>query len=88
MHRKITGVSINDSNKITVPRRYYRDLRVMMDHLKKGDINVNIQKLRGQIAYATMIDESGKIYNFLMKNKSTVDQYNLCSDERIRALPR
>lgn len=84
--RKITGVTVNGDNKITISRKYYRELRVQIDHLSKGDGNIDIGKLRGKIAYATMLDESGKIYNYLNKYLSTVKQYNLCSDEKLEEL--
>lgn len=83
--RKITGVAINNDNKITVPRHYFRMLRTMIDHLAKGE-NIDVMALRGKIAYASMIDDSGKIYNYLMKYQSIVKQYNLCSDEKLKDL--
>jgi len=85
-NRKVTGVSINNNNQVTIPRRYYRDLRVKICHLANGDTNINIQELRGKLAYATMIDDSGKVYNYLMKYLSTVKKYNLCSDEKLEEL--
>lgn len=85
-NRKVTGVSINNDNKITIPRKYYRDLRVQIDHLAKGDVGIDVGILRGKIAYASMIDDSGKIYNYLMKYKDTVDKFNLCSEEKLNEL--
>ena len=85
-NRKITGVSINDSNKISVPRRYYRNLRVLIAHLDKGDQNINIQALQGKIAYASMIDETGRIYRYLEKFRKTVDKYKLVSPEKMKEL--
>lgn len=85
-NRKITGISINDSNKITISRRYYRELRVMIDHLAKGDNTINIKRLQGKIAYATMIDDSGKVYRYLIKFEKVVHEYNLCSDEKMQEL--
>ena len=79
--RKITGLSINDSNQVTVPRKYYRELRVTLDKLHKGDNSINIQKLRGKIAYALMVDDSGKVLNYLKKFKDTVEQFSLYSGE-------
>lgn len=86
-NRKVTGVSINNDNKVTVSRKYYRTLRTMIDHLAKGDLAVgNIRKLQGKLAYATMIDDSGKIYRYLMKFEPTVRKYKLCSDEKLNAM--
>lgn len=77
--RKITGVAINDDNEVTIPRKYYRDLRVQLSHLATGDMNINIQKLRGKIAYALMIDDTGKVLRYLKKFESTVRQFSLYS---------
>lgn len=77
--RKVTGVSINDKNEVTVPRRYYRELRVLLDKLDKGDNSINVQQLKGKIAYALMIDDTGKIINYLKKYKSTVQHFSLYS---------
>ena len=82
VHRKITGVSINQNDDITVSRRYFRDLRTKIAHLGNGD-DVNIQKLRGQIAYALMIDESGKVKKYLNKFNNIVSNFNLCSQEKL-----
>lgn len=79
--RKITGVAINDSDEVTVPRSYYRDLRARINNLANGDTSVNIQKLRGKIAYAVMLDDSGKILKYLKKFENTVKQYSLYSGE-------
>lgn len=84
--RKATGVTINGNNKLTVNRRYYRMLRVKLDKLSKGDLSINTNKLRGQLAFATMLDDSGKIYNYLMKFKSTVDKFSLCTDKKLDEL--
>lgn len=85
-NRKITGLSINDSNKVTISRRYYRTLRTMIEHLARGDNSVNVRKLQGKVAYATMVDDSGKVYYYLKKFKSTVKKYKLCSDEKMQEL--
>lgn len=77
-NRKVTGISINNSNKVTIPRRYYRDLRVMISHLDQGK-PMNIGVLRGKIAYAVYIDDTGKVLNYLKKFKNTIEKYNLYS---------
>lgn len=84
--RKITGVAINENNELTVPRKYYRTLRTKINHLANGDTSINIQKLRGQIAYATMLDDSGKIYNYLIKYRETIKKYKLISDEKFNEM--
>lgn len=85
-HRKITGVSINENNVLTVPTRYFRQLRTEIEHLANSKSNVNIEKLRGKIAYATMLDESGKVYRYLKKFSETVKAYSLCSEEKLKAM--
>jgi len=85
-NRKVTGVSINENDKITVPGRYYLDLRSQICHLAKGDSSTNINKLRGKISYALMIDETGKMKRYLAKFIDTVKEYKLCNEEKITEL--
>ena len=84
--RKITGVAINDSNKMTIPRDFYRTLRVKIHKLSLGEATFNMKKLQGQLAHATMVDHSGKILNLIKKFEPTLKQYNLISDEKIQEL--
>lgn len=84
--RRITGVVINDSNKMTVKRKYYRTLRVQLHKLSLGNDNINIQKLRGQLAFASMLDESGKILRLLEKYPDVVSEHNLCSEKTLETL--
>lgn len=81
--RKVTGVSINNSDKITCSTKYFRLLRAMIAHVAAGDDKVDIGKLRGKIAYATMVDDSGKVYRYLKKFEATVHEHRLCSDEKM-----
>lgn len=81
--RKVTGVSINNSDKITCSTKYFRLLRTMIAHVAAGDDKVDIGKLRGKIAYATMVDDSGKVYRYLKKFEATVHEHRLCSDEKM-----
>lgn len=81
--RKVTGVSINNSDKITCSTKYFRLLRAMIAHVAAGDNKVDIGKLRGKIAYATMVDDSGKVYRYLKKFETTVHEHRLCSDEKM-----
>ena len=81
--RKVTGVSINDSNKVTCSTKYFRLLRAMIAHVAAGDDKVDIGKLRGKIAYATMVDDSGKVYRYLKKFETAVHEHKLCSDEKM-----
>jgi hypothetical protein len=85
--RRITGVSINHEDQPTVARNYYRELRVKIHKLSIGDTsNVNLQKLRGKIAFATMVDQSGKILRLIEKFETTVIKYKLVSDEKLKFL--
>ena len=84
--RRITGVSLNNNDECTVSRKYYRDLRSSISHLKAGDFNGNIQKLRGKFAFATMVDESGKIRRLIAKEKQTIVKYKIISDEKLEKM--
>jgi hypothetical protein len=85
--RRITGISINNSDEATVSRNYYRDLRVKIHKLSIGDTsNINIQKMRGKIAFALMVDESKKIQRLLGKFLPTVKAHRLVSSEKIKEL--
>jgi hypothetical protein len=85
--RRVTGVTINHENQPTVSRGYYRDLRVKVHKLSIGEIeNINLQKLRGKLAFALMIDESGKIYRLIEKFETTISTFKLVSQEKIAEL--
>jgi hypothetical protein len=85
--RRVTGVTINHEDQPTVSRGFYRDIRVKVHKLSIGDsAGINIQKLRGRIAFASMVDESGKIYRLIKKFEPTVKQFKLASDEKIAEL--
>lgn len=84
--RRVTGVIINDNNKLSVHRYYYRDIRVKLNKLKFNTANINLDDLRGKIAYATMLDESGKIKRLLTKYSDIVIKYKLCSKEIMKEL--
>jgi RNA-directed DNA polymerase len=85
--RRITGVSINHEDEATVSRTYYRDLRVKIHKLSIGEFdNINLQKLRGKIAFATMVDQSGKILRLLEKFETTVFEHKLLSKEKFESL--
>jgi hypothetical protein len=72
---------------MTVSRDYYRSLRFFLFKLSKNEsIQISINQLRGKIAYATMVDESGKIVKLLSDFKSTVTSNNLVSSEKLKEL--
>ena len=72
-----------NSNKVTCSTKYFRLLRAMIAHVAAGDDKVDIGKLRGKIAYATMVDDSGKVYRYLKKFETAVHEHKLCSDEKM-----
>jgi RNA-directed DNA polymerase len=84
--RRITGVSINNDDKTTVSRKFYRNLRVKIHKLSLGEVDININKLRGQIAFASMVDGTGKIYKLLEKFEDVRSKFKLCSDIKMNEL--
>lgn len=101
-NRFITGVAINDKNYLTCKRNKYLRIRQTLHQLKYNDSshivdNSQIGKMdkrkywtmdqfKGNIAYAIMIDKSGKIKNILSKYKDEVKKYNLVSDRVLEIL--
>lgn len=81
--RRITGISINESNQRAVPRKFYRNLRVKIHKLSIGELSINLQKLQGQISYAMMVDETGKVERLLEKFESTVLLHKLVSVDKM-----
>jgi ABC-type molybdate transport system substrate-binding protein len=87
--RRITGVTINHLDQTTVSRGYYRDLRVKIHKLSIGvSEGINLQKLRGKIAFALMIDGSNKIGKLITKFMPTIKTYHLVSDEKLAELKK
>ena len=84
--RKITGVVVNHNDQLSVPQKYYRNLRVEIEKLAHNKSQPDIQKLRGQIAYAIMVDETGKVFRYLKKYEFTVKSYDLISDKKFEEL--
>lgn len=79
--RHITGVSFDDQNRTTARRVMYRTIRAALHNLSLG-ASVDIQKLRGQIAFSLMLEEGDKLKRYLNKYSSTVEKYNLCAKEK------
>ena len=67
-YRNVTGVAFDhtDNNSLTVKRSMYRNLRVAIHKLSLGE-NVNLNKVRGQIAYMAMIGKGRRILNYIEK---------------------
>ena len=77
-NRHITGVSFNQESQTVCRRARYRELRVILNRLSKGEaIDHSIQTVRGRIAFMTMVDESEKVINLLTKYKDVVEKHHL-----------
>lgn|SRR5574344_126714 len=85
--RCITGVVINHNNELTCHRYMYQKIRQTLYQLSKADeSHFNYNKLCGNIAYASMVDSSGKIVRLLQKYKATVLKYKLVTAEKLNSL--
>ena len=94
-NRFVTGVVINSSNIMTCKRIKYLRIRQTLHQLHFGDESHLIDpsqlstsdnkkfwtwnQFKGNIAYAMMVDKSGKIINILKKYKDEVKKYNILS---------
>lgn len=83
--RRVTGISLNQFNEMTVSRYYYRELRSMFEHLMHNK-PVNLQKMRGKVAYALMVDESGKIKKLLENYKPLVLQKHIINEDKFKTI--
>ena len=85
--RSITGVAINNDNKITCHRYIYQNIRQTLHQLSYDDTShFSYNKLKGQISFMSMIDESGKLKTLLTKYKNTVLKYNLVSMDKLTSM--
>lgn len=67
-NRRICGVTINHENKLTVKRKDYENLRVMLYKLSRNEnINIPIPTLIGKINFYLYVDETGKFKKLLNK---------------------
>lgn len=83
-HRSVTGVVINHKNELTCHRHVYQDIRQTLHQLSYDDTShLNYNKLKGQIAFMSMLDESGKLKTLLTKYKNTVLKYKLVSQDKL-----
>lgn len=83
-HRSVTGVVLNHKNEITCHRHVYQDIRQTLHQLSYDDTShLNYNKLKGQIAFMSMLDESGKLKTLLTKYKNTVLKYKLVSQDKL-----
>lgn len=84
--RKVTGVSFNPTGKCTIRRPYYACLRASLDHLRKGTYQYSIQRLSGQLAFATMIDETEKTKNLCSKYLPEIQKWKLLGNEKLKSM--
>jgi hypothetical protein len=83
-NRTVTGVVINDSNKMTCHRYIYNDIRQTLHQLSYGDRSHFVKStLVGHIAFMMSVDDSGKLKNLVNKYESTIRSYGLISDANI-----
>ena len=65
-YRNVTGVAFDhtDNNNPTPRRGIYRQLRVSIHKLSLGE-NVNVNKIKGQIAYMAMLGKGKRVLNYI-----------------------
>jgi len=86
-HRFVTGVVLNHNNQVTCHRPIYDSIRMTLHQLSYGDeSHYNYNHLKGQIAFMSMLDESGKLKKLIEKYKYIVLEYNLMSSENLAKL--
>jgi RNA-directed DNA polymerase len=84
-HRRVTGVSINGDDKMTCRRAMYERIRQELHELSCGrKAQHGIGQLRGQIAFALMVDESGKMRRLMAKYGKVALANQLISKKRLR----
>ena len=73
--RNVTGIAFDhtDNNAPTPKRSMYRNLRASIHKLSLGEA-VNINKIKGQIAYMAMIGKGKRILNYLEKFPNLIEQ--------------
>jgi len=86
-NRSAVGVSYNQKNEMVCHRYIYNNIRMTLHQLSYGDESHFIKnELIGQIAFATMIDESGKVQKLINKYKDVCVKYNILSEEKIDSM--
>lgn len=86
-NRNAVGVSFNQNNDMVCHRYLYNNIRMTLHQLSYGDeSHYSFNELSGQIAFATMVDESGKIQRLLTRYKDICLSYGLWSQEKFDAL--
>ena len=84
--RRVTGLILNDKDQVSVPRRFYMDMRVKIHKLSLGYTNINKTELVGRIGHALYHDESGKVKRYLCKFGETVKKHRLISLEKMKEI--
>lgn len=85
--RHITGVSFNENNEMTVSRHKYNKVRVCLYRLSKGlTIDIPMNKLKGLIAFSTMVEKGGKFDRLIVKYEDVILKHKLVNPERLEKL--
>lgn len=113
--RRVTGVGINNNDKLVVKRSLYDSVRLSLHELSFGkksyktskslldfeldndqilqseynrrinqSVNIDMKKLRGQLAFMNMVDKCGKLQRLVKKYEKTLLKYDLMSKEKIK----
>lgn len=86
--RTVLGVRLNVNNQTACKKQMFRLIRVQIHKLSLDieDSRTNIEQLRGRIAWCLNIDETGKVVRYLEKFLSTIQKFNLVSNDRLAEL--
>lgn len=85
-YRKVTGVTLNHNNQLTIKRKDYRWLRAFLHRLRQSnDLDQTLkqfklrskQSLTGKVSHMRQLDESGKINRLLNQYAPTLLNHQL-----------
>lgn len=86
-NRSAVGVSFNQNNEMVCHRYIYNNIRMTLHQLSYGDeSHFKLNEIIGQIAFATMIDESGKVQKLIKRYKDVCIKYNILSEAKIESM--
>lgn len=59
--RRITGVTINENDELTVSRKTYLEIRAILDNLHKGNkVDIDAESLSGKLQFYLYIEDNNK----------------------------
>ena len=113
--REVTGVIINNENKLSCKRSMYDNIRLCLHELSHDiteyteskslldyelanklitkkeynerlgkKVSINMNKLRGRLAFMHMVDNSGKYERLVKKYKDTIKKYKLIGENTLK----